>query len=59
MTKDNGKMAMGKDQSSLNTESSNLNLNKSHKDWYNRSEMGKQLGKPKYSPPKVKKAKKK
>lgn len=35
-----------------------LELNKSHKNWYNRKEMGKQLGKPKYAPPKEMKEKK-
>lgn len=32
-----------------------LHLDKPHKDWYNRSEMGKQRGKPHYAPPKKKK----
>ena len=36
-----------------------LHLDKSHKDWYNRRELGKQRGKPKYAPPKEKKAKEK
>ena len=32
-----------------------LHLEKSHKDWYNRRELGKQRGKPRYAPPKEKK----
>lgn len=39
----------------LINENSYLHLDKSHKDWYNRSEMGKQRGKPHYAPPKKKK----
>lgn len=35
-----------------------LNLDKKHKDWYNRRELGKQRKKPKYAPPKEKKSKK-
>ena len=42
----------------VETEKEYLRLNQEHKDWYNRSEMGKQRGKPRYAPPKVKKAKK-
>ena len=36
----------------------NLNLDKAHKNWYRRDELGKQRGKPKYAPPKRKKSKK-
>ena len=36
-------------------EPSGLNLEKDHKDWYNRRELGKQRGKPKYAPPKERK----
>lgn len=39
----------------VETSSAYLNLSEDHKDWYNRREMGKQRGKPKYAPPKVKK----
>lgn len=39
-------------------EDSCLHLDQPHKDWYNRSEMGKQLGKPKAVPAKKYKAKK-
>ena len=35
-----------------------LRLDKDHKDWYNRRELGKQRGKPKYAPPKERKSKK-
>lgn len=28
-----------------------LRLDRAHKDWYNRRELGKQRGKPKYAPP--------
>lgn len=35
-----------------------LELNKAHKDWYNRRELGKQRGKPRYAPPKERKARK-
>lgn len=35
-----------------------LNLDKKHKDWYNRREMGKQRRKPKYAPKDTKKNKK-
>jgi len=37
---------------------SNLNLDKPHKKWYLRQELGKQRGKPQYSPPKEKKSRK-
>lgn len=33
-----------------------LETDKQHKDWYNRREMGKQKGKPRYAPPKEKKS---
>lgn len=35
-----------------------LKLQKDHKDWYNRGELGKQRGKPRYAPPKERKEKK-
>lgn len=45
----------GKD---LQNTSTNMNLDKEHKDWYLRSELGKQRNKPRYFPPKKKKIKK-
>lgn len=43
---------------SLVEEESYLHLDKDHKDWYNRRELGKQRGKPKYVPLTEKKPKK-
>lgn len=49
------KKAVDHDNNLLET-GSIMNLDKDHKDWYNRSEMGKQRGKPHYAPPKEKKS---
>jgi len=57
MKKSDSKHAIDHEGKPLN-EDPYLEISKSHKDWYNISEMGKQRGKPKYAPPKVKKDKK-
>ena len=44
------KKAVNRDNMPIET-GSLMHLEKQHKDWYNRSEMGKQRGKPKYAPP--------
>lgn len=40
----------------VETQPNYLCLEKEHKDWYNRRELGKQRGKPHYAPPKEKKS---